>query len=143
MSTPLDDAVYLDWITKWRLWKHAWCENDDPLVQHKLCFISRNRNYTSVHHAEIASRIKGPFKVLKIDKNGVVELSSGSATRKAIEIDTIDGDHGIVTLRLILFNRIDVLRLAKIIEQLGHIVLREYSDLVPYKDDPVWELTSG
>ncbi|AAR26833.1 FirrV-1-A9 [Feldmannia irregularis virus a] len=139
-----DHGVYIGWITSWRKWKKAWCEDeDDAIVSFDLSFLSKHRRYEPSHHADFVSLLADTFPKVKTDKQGTIELSTGSAIMKTISVLHVDRGFGIVTLRMSLCTRPDLLRIALLIESAGHRLLYETRptiSLLPYRDDPVWDI---
>ena len=148
-----DYSVYAEWMTTWRKWRKAWCESTDAVVNFDLKFLAKNRTYESTHHAHIISLLAGVFPRVRIDKQGVVEVSTGSAVMKTMHIvDNKDSRFGIVILRTSLFTRPDLLRIGLVIEKAGHKLLYDFMEsdtpsasraFLPYRDDPVWEIIAA
>lgn len=146
MPSSHNDRVYADWMSKWRLWKHAWCESDEPVVEFYLQFISKERVYGPVLHAEFASRV-GASSIDK--KTGVIEVRNGAVVLPTIS-KVYEDQFGVVTLKLSFFSRREILSMALVLENLGHGVLHDGGIIVgssvktmnprkmPCRDDPVW-----
>lgn len=161
MDSGFNDEVYVDWMSKWRMWKKAWCENDEPVVEFFLKFIGKAGLYSPRDHADFA----GSIGTARVDKRGVIEIGNGAVVRPTVSVvgarntrNTICQDRlGIVTLQLSFFSRPDILRIALILEGLGHGVLHDNGRVVsssyanddknprkmPHRDDPVWSIIEG
>lgn len=150
-----NDEVYVDWISKWRLWKKAWCESDEPVVEFYMKFICKQRTYNPTDHADFTSEISRSIGSSRVDKSGVIQVSNGAVVLPTIY--TVNQDRlGIVTLRLSFFSRPEILTIAVVLEKLGHGVLHDdgrvtsssnsYSNddksprKMPFRDDPVWAI---
>ena len=137
-----DYAIYADWIKKWRKWKTAWCDSDDPLLNYRLSFISHKHSYEPRHHAELHNQLCTIFPRVKMDKQGVIEVFTQTAS-KTIQVADIDSRFGIVTLRLDLFTRPEILMVGLGIKAAGHRLLYNENNILsmsilPCRDDPIW-----
>ena len=151
-----NDELYVDWMSKWRLWKKAWCDNDDPVVDFYIKFICKGGIFRPTHHADLASEIDHAIASSRIDKSGVIHVSNGAVVLPTISvIPTTHQDRlGIVTLRLSFFSRPEILKIAVVLERLGHGVLHDNGRVIstsypnddksprkmPFRDDPVWAI---
>jgi len=151
-----NDELYVDWMSKWRLWKKAWCENDEPVVDFYVKFICKGGIFRPTDHADLASEICTSIGSSRIDKSGVIQVSNGAVVLPTITPTTNQDRLGIVTLRLSFFSRPEILRIAIVLEKLGHGVLHDNGrvtsnptsypndDLsprkMPFRDDPVWAI---
>lgn len=149
-----NDELYVDWMSKWRMWKKAWCENDEPVVDFYVKFICKGGIFRPTDHADFASEvcIVGSSR---IDKSGVIQVSNGAVVLPTITV-TPTTSFGIVTLRLSFFSRPEILTIAVVLEKLGHGVLHDNGRVVsnstsypnddksprkmPFRDDPVWAI---
>lgn len=160
MNTRTNDEVYVDWMTKWRMWKNAWVDCEEQIVDFFIKFISKNKQYSPIDHAEFASHLNDYIATCKVDKSGNIEIHNQSTVLPQIELlspSSSDQDRfGIVSLKLGFFTRRDILKVTLILESLGHgvihddgrIVSRDYSNdsmsprRMPCRDDPVWNIVS-
>lgn len=159
MDVAPNDELYVDWITKWRLWKKAWCESDDPVVQFYVQLISKDGVYTATHHAELADGLAKSIGPPTIDQNGVIEIRNGAVVLPTIytttnAINRCQDRLGIVTLKLSFFSRPEILKVVLVLEDIGHGVLHDNGRVVssryansietprkmPWRDDPVWAI---
>lgn len=159
-----NDEVYADWMSKWRLWKNAWCDCDEPIVEFYIQFISKGGKYTSVDHANLAGFLSDHIGTSRIDKTATISINNGSVVLPTIDVcnklnsKCIQEDRlGVVTLRLRFFTRRGTLKVALILEGLGHGVLHDNGRIVstsytnnddaprkmPYRDDPIWDIITG
>lgn len=150
-----NDEPYTDWISKWRLWKKAWCENDEPVVEFYIKFICKGGTYNPNHHADLASSI-GSSRIgsSRIDKSGVIQVRNGAVVQPTISTVINQDRLGIVTLSLSFFSRPEILTIAVVLEKLGHGVLHDNGRVIstsypnddksprkmPFRDDPVWQI---
>lgn len=144
-----NDELYVDWMSKWRLWKKAWCENEEPVVDFYMKFICKNGIFRPTDHADLATGIGSS----RIDKSGVIHVSNGAVVLPTISVANEDR-LGIVTLRLSFFSRPEILKIAVVLEKLGHGVLHDNGRVIsnsypnddksprkmPFRDDPVWAI---
>lgn len=159
-----NDDIYVDWMSKWRLWKKAWCESDESVVQFYIKFIGNGGKYSPADHADFAASVIRFIGPSRVDKKGVIEVGNGAVVRPTISVigpaarNTVCQDRlGIVTLELSFFSRKDVLKVALILEMLGHGVLHDNGRVVsssylneektprkmPFRDDPVWSIVQA
>lgn len=164
MNPGFNDEIYVGWISKWRLWKKAWCESDESVVQFYLKFIGKGGKYSPADHADFAASVAKLVGPSKVDKRGVIEVRNGAVVTPTIYVIGSDEANnacqdrlGIVTLKLSFFCRRDILKIALILEILGHGVLHDNGRVVslpypnedkgprkmPYRDDPVWFLVQA
>ena len=159
MNIRNNDEVYTDWMIKWRLWKNAWLDCDEQMVEFFIKFISKGREYTPNDHGDLAGSISDCINTCKIDKEGVIEICNYYTVKPTISIIFEDNTKkyytdrfGVVSLKLSFFTRRDILKVALILETLGHGVLHDDGRIVscryandsksprkmPARDDPVW-----
>ena len=152
-----NDELYVDWISKWRLWKKAWCYNDEQVVDFFMKFICKGRIYSPEDHGDLASIVCREIGSSRVDKDGVIHVSNGAVVLPTISVvpDSVKQDRlGIVTLRLSFFSRPEILTIAAVLEKLGHGVFHDNGRVIstcypnddrsprkmPYRDDPVWSI---
>ncbi|CAM9256311.1 unnamed protein product, partial [Sphacelaria rigidula] len=161
MNPGFNDEIYVEWMSKWRLWKKAWCESDESVVQFYLKFIGKQGKYSPADHADFSASVVRFLGPSRIDKKGVIEVGNGAVVRPTISViesgstNTVYQDRlGIVTLKLSFFSRKDILKIALALEMLGHGVLHDNGRVVsssyaneekpprkmPFRDDPVWSI---
>ena len=157
MNIRNNDEVYTDWMIKWRLWKNAWSDSDEEIVEFFIQFISNDHKYTPNDHGDLAGSISDSIGLCKIDKEGVIEIHNNSTVIPKISVLFQDklkytDRFGIVSLRFSFFTRRDILKVALILETLGHgvihddgrIISSDYGNLckfpkkMPSRDDPIW-----
>lgn len=152
MDSRSNDEVYVDWVSKWRQWKIAWSENDEPLVQFHLKFIAKNRDYSPRDHADFVAEVNDTVERCRVDKKGLIELNTRSTVRKTISVQS-ENQLGVVALKFEFCSRPDILMVALVLENLGHGVFHDNGRVVssfsvneentprkmPFRDDPVWE----
>ena len=157
MKTRNEDEVYTDWIIKWRLWKNACVDCDEQVSEFFIKFISNGRNYLPNDHADFAASISNAICRCKIDKEGIIEVFDQSSIRPSISVlfqpkGCYTDRFGIVSIKLSFFKRKDILKVALILENLGHGVVHDDGRIVstlyandskhpqkmPSRDDPIW-----
>lgn len=165
MEPGFNDEMYVDWMSKWRLWKKAWCESDESVVQFYLKFIGKGGKYSPSDHADFAASVVELVAPSTVDKRGVIEVRNGAVVKPTIICVTGSGVNnrvcqdrlGIVTLKLSFFSRREILKIALILEILGHGVLHDNGRVVslsypnddrgprkmPFRDDPVWSVVQA
>lgn len=157
MEATANDELYVDWMSKWRLWKRAWCESDEQVVQFYLKFISKGRKYNPVDHADLAAGVSKAIGPSNIDKNGTIEVRNGAVVLPTISTTIGQDRFGIVTLKLCFFSRPEILKVALVLEDLGHGVVHDNGRVVssmypndesgprkmPWRDDPTWSIIAG
>ena len=152
LGVTSNEEIYVDWVFKWRLWKKAWCESDEPVVEFYMQFVCKGGTYNPTDLADLASAIAriGPSS---IGKSGVIEVRNGAVVLPTISANSEDR-LGIVTLKLSFFSRREILTIALILENLGHGVLHDNGRVIsscypnfaksprkmPCRDDPVWAI---
>lgn len=147
------DSVYADWVSTWRKWKHAWCESRDPVVQFCIRAITRDRIYTPENHAELTEELCRSVGSSRMGRDSTIIVSTRSNVLSTISSTLRVDEFGIITFKLSLFPRKDILRVVLCLENLGYGVIhdggrvfsREYNDSqdpsqkrMPLRDDPVW-----
>ena len=159
MDSGFNDEVYVDWMSKWRTWKKAWCENDEQVVEFFLKFIGKGGLYSPRAHADFAAGVAESIGSVRVDKKGAMEVGNGAVVTPTVSVvgagNSICQDRlGIVTLHLTFFSRPEILKIALILEGLGHGVLHDSGRVVsssysnddrnprkmPRRDDPVWSI---
>lgn len=155
MMTTNNDELYVDWISKWRLWKNAWCENSEPVVEFYLKFVCKRGSYNPTDHANLAADVSRSIGSSRVDKSGIMEVSNGAVVLPKISLLSKSPDRlGIVTLKLSFFSRPEILKIAVVLENLGHGVLHDNGRVIsknypnvdrsprkmPCRDDPVWAI---
>ncbi len=147
------DGVYTDWVHTWRKWKNAWCESGDPVVQFCIQVITRDRKYTPENHAEFTRALGETVGLSRVNRDSTITVSTGLNVLSTISSTLRVDEFGIVTFKLSLFPRRDILRVVLCLENLGYGVIhdggrvfsRDYIDSqdssqkrMPLRDDPVW-----
>ena len=149
-----NDELYVDWMSKWRLWKKAWCENDEPVVDFYIKFICKGGIFKPTDHADLASEVGHAIASSRIDKSGVLQVNNGAVVLPTISVIPTTNRLGIVTLRLSFLSRPEILKIAVVLEKLGHGVLHDNGRVIstsypnddksprkmPFRDDPVWAI---
>ena len=157
MEAASNDELYVDWMSKWRLWKRAWCESDEPVVQFYIKFISKGGTYNPVAHADLAAGVSRSIGPSKIDRNGIIEVRNGAVVLPTISTSVGQDRLGIVTLKLSFFSRPEILKVALVLEDLGHGVVHDNGRVVsslyhndertprkmPWRDDPTWSIIAS
>ena len=149
------DSVYSDWVHTWRKWKHAWCESGDPVVQFCIQAITRDRSYTPEDHAEFTGALCETVGLSRMNRDSTITVSTRSNVLSTISSTLRVDEFGIVTFKLSLFTRSDILRVVLCLENLGYGVIhdggrvssRDYTQSqdpssqkrMPVRDDPVWK----
>lgn len=163
MMSSLNDGVYADWLCKWRVWRKTWIESDDPVVYFHLQFLAKMGKYSPDDHGDFAARVSETIGSTTIDRQGTLQVNNHATVRPTISMieansalkDTLHQDRfGIVSLNLEFFSRLEILKIALILEGLGHgvihdsgrVVSRGYSKSkivpkqMPFRDDPIWNI---
>ena len=154
MNPTPNDEIYFDWMSKWRLWKKAWCECDEPVVNFYVKFIVKGCKYTPNDHADLAAEVGKFIGTSRVDKGGIIEVHNKSVVRPTISKFTGSDRLGIMSLKLSFFSRPEILRIVLALERLGHGVLHDHGRVVstcyvnvdenprklPVRDDPVWSI---
>ena len=150
----LERGVYSDWISKWRNWQYAWCEDTEPVVDFEMRIIVKNKELSLNDMGEISSGISNSIGRARLNKAGEILIRTTSSCEPMLTVKKCaDKDEfGIVTLRLSLFSRVNILKTALILEKLGHGVIHgdvfhddkksiKYirKNVMPLRDDPVWD----
>lgn len=151
-----NEEVYVDWVLKWRLWRKAWCESDEPVVEFYMQFVCKGGVYKPEDHGDLASAIGSSIGPCRVDKSGVIEVRNGAVVLPTLAANSEDR-LGIVTLKLSFFSRREILTIALILENLSHGVLHDNGRVIstcypnyaksprkmPCRDDPVWAIVEA
>jgi len=164
MDPGIPDATYTGWLNRWRKWKYLWLESTEPVVQFDIRFICREKKLSEEFYGDLSSYMSDRMDKSRIQKNGTIRVHTPYMTPAFSELEIlkipngekIDG-LGIVTIRLNMFSRKDILVIVKIIEDMGHGVIHNggivFSSVInehiqessvknklPHRDeDPIWD----
>ena len=152
-----NEEVYGKWIINWRKWKKYWCDDYEPVVLFHIKFICKNKTFTFNEYAEMSSFFNCIGKT-SIDRKGIININSKVLSNHFFSVELVKHNEeymdnfGIVTFKLHMFTRKQILTIVKIIEQLGYGVIHnngivvscEYeincnSSRLPYRDDPIYD----
>lgn len=143
------EDVYLDWIKKWRKWRHAWTESDDVVVEFCIQIIPMDGKYSLNDHAELCHQINTTIGRSRISKDGVMEIRHSTTEESRLRILH---KSTIVVFALDMFKRKDIIVLVKTIECIGHSVIHNggiisnsfdtgsMKYIMPHIDDPIWNV---
>ena len=161
MESTTGDEIYSGWIDKWRKWKHAWFDSNEPIMVFFVRFISKDGKYSNEEHADLSSMISSTIPSCRIKRNGTLSIQNENGSGVCGEIQIVSNNKkcytdrfGIVSLKFDMCIRRDILTTVKAIERMGHGVLHDggkiissdYNDFpgrprkLPMRDDPIWDL---
>lgn len=163
MDSNIPDTTYTGWLGRWRKWKYMWTESTEVVIQFDIKFICRQKRVPDDFYGDLSSHITDRIGNNRIHKNGIIRIHTPYMNPSFSDLEIVktpngkqNDEFGIVTIRLDMIARKDILKIVRILEDMGHGVIhnggiivsstvKDYNttsikNKLPHRDDdPVWD----